>query len=139
MDISIFTDKKTKPDEASLKAALGRTFRLWVELENYVLSKYPAAVKEWNFPGEKYGWSYKLKDKKRTIVYLLPRGGFFKAAFVFGEKAFVDIIESGIGRKIKEELKAACPYAEGRGIRIDIKNPADLKDTLKLVDIKLSK
>lgn len=138
MNTSIFTDKSIKPNIVSLGKALGDTFELWTQLEDYVISKYPEAVKEWSFPGPKYGWSYKLKDKKRALVYFLPRGGFFLAAFVFGEKAYEEILDSGVSKKIMDDLKAARPYAEGRGIRIDVKKPADLKDIFKLVDVKLS-
>lgn len=138
MDISIFTDKKSKPDDGKLKTALGGTYELWKKLEDYVIEAYPAAVKEWNFSGEKYGWSYRLKDRKRAIIYFLPRGGFFKAAFVFGEKAYFEILNCTVNKKIKDDLKAARPYAEGRGIRIDVNSESGLNDIFKLVNIKLS-
>jgi hypothetical protein len=138
MDISIFTDKNKIPDDAMLAAALGKTCALWKELEKYVCGKYPAAVKEWKMTGAKYGWSYRLNDKKRVIIYLLPRDKFFKAAFVFGNKAFEEIMKSGISENIKKELESAKVYAEGRGIRIDVKNKPALKDIYKLIDIKLA-
>jgi hypothetical protein len=137
MDSSIFMDKNKAPDEAMLAAALGKTCALWKEIEKYVCGKYPAAVKEWKMSGAKYGWSYRLSDKKRVIIYLLPRGNYFKTAFVFGNKAYEEVLESNVSPDIKKELKAAKVYAEGRGIRIDVKTKSDVKDILKLIDIKL--
>jgi hypothetical protein len=86
------------------------------------LEKYPTGLAEWNYPGKKYGWSYRIKDKKRAIIYFLPRDKYFKVAFVFGQKATDIVLASNISREIKTELEQATKYAEGRGIRIDIKN-----------------
>lgn len=137
MDKSIFTDKRVIPDEKELNNAMGRCFHLWQEIIGFVYGAYPAAVSEWNFSGEKYGWSFRIKDKKRAIVYLLPRDGFFKVAFVFGSKAVEDIMNSDISPGIIKELKSARVYAEGRGLRITVKHKKDLKDIRSLIDIKV--
>jgi hypothetical protein len=72
-----------------------------------------------------------------VIIYLLPRDKFFKVAFVFGQKATDAILESHIADAIKNELQATKVYAEGRGIRIDIKDPKATEDILKLIAIKI--
>lgn len=69
--------------------------------------KYPNGLEEWNYPGKKYGWSYRIKDKKRAIIYFLPRENYFKVAFVFGQKATDIVLESDISGKIKTDLKMA--------------------------------
>lgn len=138
MDTSIFTDKSTPPQPADLAAALGTRHPLWQDLCTLAVSKYPKAVCEWYFPGAKWGWNFRIKDKKRVIVYLLPREGSFMAAFVFGEKAYEKILESTVSQEIKDDLQAARPYAEGRGIRIEVKDQKTLKDLGLLIDIKLA-
>jgi hypothetical protein len=136
MDQSIFMDKAIIPNEMELKKAIGYTFTFWTEISNLVMMKYPKAETEWSYSGKNYGWSFRLKDKKRVIVYLLPRSGYFKVAFVFGQKAYDIIMSSQINELIKTELSAARVYAEGRGIRIDVKVSTDLDDIKKLVEIK---
>jgi hypothetical protein len=138
MDTSIFTDKKKRPEETDLKDALGKTYLIWQMIREFTTQNYKRATEEWNFPGEKYGWSFRIRDKKRVIVYLLPREGYFKVAMVFGPKATDSVIGSGISGEIKEELKNARPYAEGRGIRISVKDTSSLKDLYELIKIKLS-
>ena len=138
MDTSIFMDKAKKPGPDDLSAALGKSYRYWQDIEDMVQRKYPGAVSEWNFPGPKYGWSFRIKDSKRAIVYLLPRDKRFMAAFVFGAKAFGEIMKSDIQEGIKRELEAAKVYAEGRGIRIEVANKNILKDIGRLIDIKLA-
>ncbi|MBN3036740.1 MAG: DUF3788 family protein [Bacteroidales bacterium] len=60
MDKSIFTGKAGKPDDTALEAVLGITWGLWKELRDFVFREYPGAVGEWNWPGERYGWNYRI-------------------------------------------------------------------------------
>ena len=138
MDKSIFTDKKSIPCEEELIDSLDNTFKLWQLIIKFVHSKYPDAKDEWNYPGEKYGWNFRIKDKKRAIIYLLPREKYFKAAFVFGQKATDTIMKSQVSGEIKTELETAKVYAEGRGIRIDINNESVAEDIKTLIEIKLA-
>jgi hypothetical protein len=138
MDISIFTDKAQKPDIADLMQPLAETYPLWMKIREFVLEKYPTGLEEWNFPGAKYGWSFRIKDKKRAIVYFLPRDGFFKVAFVFGSKAMNKILASDISETIKTDLQNARVYVEGRGIQIEVIDDSNLTDIKKLIEIKLA-
>lgn len=137
MDTNVFTDKSIPPADPVLKEALGATYELWVEIREYVKGVYPAVIAEWNFPGPKYGWSFRMKDKKRAIIYLLPREGYFMVAFVFGPRAFDTIMAGGLPDSIKNELAAARVYAEGRGIRIGVHDNSILPDIFYLIGIKL--
>ncbi len=136
-DISIFQDKAIKPTDKDLVEKLESTYTLWTRIQESVMEKYPNGLAEWNFPGKKYGWSYRIKDKKRAIIYFLPRSKYFKVAFVFGQKATDTVLGSDISSDIKTELEQATKYAEGRGIRIDIKNDSILPDIDRLIEIKL--
>jgi hypothetical protein len=135
---SVFTDKATIPTEKDLEIALGNTCNIWRYLSDFTKKQYPEAIAEWNFSSEKFGWSFRLKDKKRVLIYLLPRDQYFKVAFVFGDKATDAILESTIADSIKTEIKAAKKYAEGRGIRIDIKDQTLVSDIETLIAIKLA-
>ena len=138
MDSSIFSDKKIMPVEADLLVALGNTYEIWQAITGYVHLKYPAAIDMWNYSGDKYGWSFRIKDKKRVIVYLSPRDKFFKVIMIFGQKATDSIMESQVSESIKSELASAKVYVEGRGISLDILNDAILNDLKTLIDIKIS-
>ena len=135
---SIFMDKGKKPGEAELKTALSKTFPYWKTLEEVTLKAEPSAKGDWHFSGPKYGWSYRISDKKRVIIYLLPRDKFFKCAFVFGGKAYEAVMASDVSDEIKNELKAAKPYVEGRGIRLEVKSKTIVSDLKMLVKIKVA-
>ncbi len=134
---SIFTDRKSEPTEQDLKIALGSTFKYWQQLSDYTHKKNPTARNKWHFSGEKYGWSFRISDHKRVLVYLLPRDNFFKVALVFGQKATDKIMSNKIAEEIKADLSAAKVYAEGRGIRLEVKNELLLNDIQKLISIKI--
>ncbi len=137
-DINIFIDQAIIPTDKDLATHLGSTFIFWVQLRDFVMEKYPNGNQEWHYPGQNYGWSFRIKDKKRTILYFMPRENYFKVALVFGQKAIDAIMQSNISLDIKHELILAKKYAEGRGIRIDIKNDLKIPDIKKLIEIKLS-
>jgi len=137
METSIFTNKTETPDDFMLSGALGDLFEAWKKIREYVFHVYPQAAEEWNLPGQKYGWSFRIKDKKRAIIYLLPREKYFLVAFVFGEKATKEALECNISSEIKDTIQSARVYAEGRGFRIDVTSETIIDDIKKLIDIKL--
>ncbi len=139
MEYSIFMDKEKVPGSADLRNLLGKTYLYWEEIRRYVHEKYPAAVDDWNFPGAKYGWGFRVKDKKRAIVYLGPRKGYFMTTFIFGQKATEVIMKSSITESLKKELEEAKVYAEGRPLRMEVRDKTMLKDIKSLIDIKISK
>ena len=137
-DSNIFNEKGLIPTDQDLIENLGTTYALWHQIQEFVLEQYPKGLKEWNYPGKKYGYSYRIKDKKRAILYFLPRKNYFKVAFLFGQKATDLIMESDIAFEIKTELIKARKYAEGRGIRMEVKDDINIPDIKKLVKIKLA-
>ena len=138
MEISIFTDKSRVPANDDLVTSLGNTFSYWMALKDFAYEKYPKAIEEWNYPGAKYGWSFRIKDKKRAIIYFLPREKYFLVAFVFGQKATELVLQSDVSNEIKTGLESAKAYAEGRGIRIAVKDEKNLSDIKRLIEIKVS-
>lgn len=73
---SVFIDKNKIPDNNDMEFALGETYQLWQTIRNYVLLKYPQGIESWSY--SKYGWSFRINDKKRAILYHLPRDKFLK-------------------------------------------------------------
>ncbi|WP_299994520.1 DUF3788 domain-containing protein [Marinifilum sp. N1E240] len=133
----MFTDKATKPTQNDVGNKLNTLYPIWERIYQLVYSKYRNGVDGWNYPGKKYGWSFLIKDKKRAIIYFLPRDGYFKVAFVFGQKAYDEIMQSNISEAIKTDLSQAKKYSEGRGVQINITNDHLLTDIEQLIEIKL--
>lgn len=62
---SIFIDKGTEPTKGDLTKALGSTFGLWEAIAAYTKQQYPQTKEAWNYSSPKYGWSYRISDKKK--------------------------------------------------------------------------
>ncbi|HOY31577.1 MAG TPA: DUF3788 family protein [Bacteroidales bacterium] len=139
MALSIFEDKFVKPTEKMLTEALQDNILWWKEIKDFVIQQYPLAIEEWKHSGNNYGWGFRLKDKKRAIVYLTPADKYFLFSIVFGEKASQDALQSDISEEIKQMIRDARVYAEGRGIQIRVNSDILWDDIKKLILIKLKK
>ncbi len=138
MALSAFDDKSSTPRAAELRKTLGRTAGLWDELKEHLESEYQPLSEKWTFAGQKWGWSLQLKQKKRTILYMTPREGFFTAGFVLGERAVKAARESGLPEPVLAMIESAKKYVEGRGVRIELRTKKDLNNTKKLAAIKMA-
>jgi hypothetical protein len=138
METSIFMDLTKKPKTADLEIPLGNAFAIWKEISDFVFEKYPAAIEDWHISVKKYGWGFRLKDKKRAIIYLSPREGFFRVAMIFGQKATDQILISDISDGIKNELMNSKVYPEGRVIRLEVRDHSFTDDIKKLIAYKLA-
>ena len=68
-----FRGRPTQPSEAELTAALGPSSKLWNEFIQWMADEEGVAIQEWKgICINKYGWSLRLKQKSRNIVYLGP-------------------------------------------------------------------
>ena len=87
---------------------------------------HTASIEEWKYYGPKSGWTLKTLRKKRNLFFFTPHQGYFRIAFVFGDRAVAEILISDLPKAMIEEVKNAKKYAEGRGIRIDVKTRRDV-------------
>jgi hypothetical protein len=138
MALSAFDDKSREPNKAMLTGTLGRSAALWEALVDHLATEYQPLSESWNFAGAKYGWSYRAQRKKRTILYLTPCKKYFLAGFALGEKAVRAAHAAKLPKDILAAIDAAPKYAEGRGIRLEVRYKRDLDGIKKLAAIKMA-
>jgi len=137
MAANVFIDKLAKPDDQALVRALGKTYPLWAEIEKHIATTLGKSVEEWKYYGLKSGWTMKTLYKKRNLFFFTACEGYFRIAFVFGDRAVAEILKSDLPKAVIEEITNAKKYAEGRGIRIDVKTRRDVESVKKLIAIKV--
>lgn len=125
------------PADRELAAALGETDLLWRRFIRQMRVSHGPLVDEWSF-SKSFGWTLRLKQPKRVLVYLTPGQGHFLASFALGEKACAAIREAGVPDAIMAVVEAAPKYAEGRGVRIPVRTATDLEGVLAIAAIKVS-
>ena len=138
MALSAFEDKSKQPNADELAQVLGKSHSLWNELQRAVCSLFSPALVEWGYASKSTGWGMRIKTEKRVIVYMTPCRGYFRASFALGEKAVQAAHNDKLPAKILAAIDAAPKYAEGRGVRIEVRTKADVKAIAKLAAIKLA-
>ena len=138
MALSVFDDKLTPPTEASLKQALGESFAIWNELKKVLAANYPPVSFEWGFTSKSTGWGMRIKQKERVILYMTPCEGYFLASLALGDKAVKAAQESNLPNKVLKIIAGSRRYAEGTGVRLEIRSMSDVPIVEKLAAIKLS-
>jgi hypothetical protein len=132
-----FLDKAFQPTDADLAATLGPASELWKQLLDWFAAQ-GVTDQEWKSYSARAGWALLLKLKKRTIVYLAPCHGCFRASFVLGDRAVAAARQSDLPKVTLKLIDEAPHYAEGTGIRLMVKREKDLAVIQKLAHIKLA-
>lgn len=138
MSLSAFSDKDHEPRPSERAAVLGRSAARWDELVAHLEADFAPVTQEWVFAGARWGWSLRLKRKKRAIVYLTPREKFFTAGFALGEKAVAVARKSGLPKPVLKLIDEADRYAEGRAVRLEVRTKADLAPVRVVATAKMS-
>ncbi|HYM77420.1 MAG TPA: DUF3788 domain-containing protein [Candidatus Dormibacteraeota bacterium] len=131
-----FAGQVDPPTEKALQSALRQSHSLWKQLVAKLKEELNLDGADWHSSGTKYGWSFRLQQKKRNIVYLGPRDKFFVAAFVLGDRAVAAARQSELPPRVLKMIAEAKRYAEGTGVRIEVKEPGDLDVVKTLAKIK---
>lgn len=137
MSLSAFDDKSHQPEAPELKKILGKSAALWTGLVTHIEETYAPVTAVWNFAGAKFGWSLRLKQKDRIVLYLTPQDGTFLAGIVLGDRALAAARKVRLPAAILELLDAAPRYAEGTGIRVPVSSRSAAAAVQRLVDCKM--
>lgn len=132
-----FVGKTQPPTDNEVQTALGSSAAVWKLLVDW-LAEQGVSGQEWKSSGAKYGWSLRLKFKKRNIVYLTPCDGCFRVAFVLGDRAVEAARKCGLPNSAMQALAEAPRYPEGTGVRLMVKSANDLPLVQKLALVKLA-
>ena len=138
MALSAFDDKSRPPADPELSAALGGSSSAWHELKRTIAARFAAISEEWGFTSKSTGWGLRLKHKERIILYMTPRQGHFLVSFALGEKAVQAAQQSDLSRTVLDVIDGAKKYAEGRGVRFEIRSSDEIEALVKLAAIKIA-
>jgi hypothetical protein len=118
--------------------ALGNTEAEWDMLIQWMDKELDVREQEWKgvIPG-KYGWSLRLKQKKRNIVYLSPCQGCFRVGFMLGDRAMETVRLTLFPAAVAKVIAEATHYPEGTGITLLVKRAQDLASIRRLAAIKV--
>jgi hypothetical protein len=117
------------PDEAALLAPLGPARARWDVLRAEVAARFGPVGETWAFSGAKLGWALRIARGKRPLVYLKPLEGTFRASLALGEAVAVP-------PELAALVAGAPVAAEGRAVRVEVRDDADVATVLALVALR---
>jgi len=132
-----FIGRTELPTDAELVQALGAAKPVWDGLIAGLAAQHGVSGREWKCYSTKTGWALRLLRGKRTILWLSPCQGCFRAAFVLGDKALLAARHSRLSALAMRAFQQAERYPEGTGVRLLIKGPKDIPTVRKLAVAKL--
>ena len=122
------------PTTRELNALLGDSYAAFQALTQ----RGSAVTREWRRYNKTSPWVLKVSQGERTLFYATPKVGSFEATVVLGKRAAEAALQGGVSRKLHASIRAAPAYAEGRPVRVVVKDQADLAGVEQLVAIKLN-
>ena len=137
MEPSLFLAKERPPAAGEAEAALGGAAPLWVELEAAFAARFHTTG-SWAWSGKQYGWSHRLSQGKRALVYLTPCAGFVRASFALGERAVAAAAASGLPSGLAALIEQAPAFPEGRAVRIEVRDSAMVPHLMRIAELKLA-
>ncbi len=138
MRTNAFIGVEREPTDEALSKALGPAKTLWNRLLAKLHAEKLIDSEEWNSYSRKAGWSLKLKQGGRTIVYLSPGNGCFRASFVLGDRAVKAVLAAKLPADVVKIVRQAKHYAEGSAVRIEVRAAKDLDVVKTLATAKLA-
>ena len=138
MALSALADKEAEPTPTELSRVLGPSGDVWQHLVARMEARYGPLSESWGFAGAKYGWSCRLRQRKRTILYLIPQAGSFLVGVVFGDRAVTVLRRDDLSPDTLGLIDEAPRYGEGTGFRIPVSSIADCADIDVIIEAKMS-
>jgi hypothetical protein len=130
--------KPAPPVSDELAVQLGAARELWIRLRDQILAGNPRVSERWVYGGRKYGWSCRLEQGRKGILYLIPDAGHFRVGLALSDAARLAVLASSLPAELIESVEAAPKAVEGWPVRMAVRNAADLEVALRLVEIKLA-
>lgn len=131
-------DASRPPERNHLTGILGDAAPLWDAVIDSVRIRAPQLIEHWHFAGQRIGWSLRLVEKARVLIYLTPDAGRFRVGLVLGGKAVVAARAAGVSAATASILKIAPKYAEGHGVRFHVTTREDMAPLEELLDMKFA-
>ena len=134
-----FAGKLKPPTAQELVNALGPTKALWESVLTNLAEELQLTHHEWGSSSAKLGWSLRVKEGDRIVVYLAPWRGGFCARFVLGDKAVRSALAGGLPEDIAACIRNGKSYAEGTPVSVDVRAAKDVLVVAKLAAAKLGR
>lgn len=137
MGLSLFTERKKKPNERQVRQAIGAKFPIWQELILFLCKKYPVMADFKFLYGQNYGWGLRFRIKSQLLTSLYPAEESFYAQVNLSPEGVEGALLMLLGTNARQAIERANPYPEGRWVFIRVESEADAEDVRRLLALRV--
>ncbi len=109
-----------------------------VDVLDHVSHQTGLCHKLWKFYGKKHGWQLKCIKRKKAVLYMVPKDGFFSAGLALNAKAFAALDDSELPPEVVAEIKGGPGASEGQPARFELTDGAHVENIKTLVGVMLA-
>ena len=124
------------PDNDVLTRLWGPAMEAWVAFIQHLEQSEPPIETEWRYYNDGKSWLFKVVQKKKTLCWVSAYPGYFKTTFYFPDCAEDLICASDVDPAYVNQFVHGQHYGKTRGLTIEIREPSDLENTKKLMEIR---
>ena len=135
MAVGTFIDKLHQPTMKEILASIGSKRELWDSLERFVAENY-RTKRDFAFYGKNYGWAVRFRKTGKALLSMYPGEGSFTVQIVLGETPAKKASSLKLGKNVRNVLKNAHEFPEGRWLFIKVRWKRDLRDVQQLLFLK---
>lgn len=128
-------DETKYPDNEVLRAVLGKSFELYLNLLD--LYKSHELVYEWRFYKDGKAWLCKVQKKKKTIVWMSVWKEYIQVAIYFPVRLLDEVLELDISEEQKGKIVNTKDVGKSKPCIFDINEQNDLVDFEKVMQLKI--
>lgn len=131
-----FPDAKHRPDDTALASALGGSFAPFGQVVERLHALHPEVTGAWKYH-PKVGWYQVQVQRKRRLVYLVPKHEAFRLSLLLGRQAIAALKAGPFAARVTKLLKNAKRYPEGTAFNFD-DNQVDPDLVTALIEAKIA-
>jgi len=136
MNIGAFTDKACRPKDSDVIQSLGSGQQRWLFLIEYLRANFRPREDFSFLYGKRYGWALRFRSKGRLLTSIFPGNGYFTVQVILSTTQLADVDRVRLHRNALAALSAANLYAEGKWLFVPVCSDTDLKDVMRLLQLK---
>jgi hypothetical protein len=136
LPLSVFHDQERVPTDDAVRRVLDDAHATWVQLLDLIAERIGPVSEVWKCTSARTGWGLRVSHKDRVILYMTPQPRQFIVSFALGERAVEAARLTRLSASVLQAIEAAPRFAEGRGVRITVRDGRDIQTLTRLAQIK---
>ncbi|MGZ4853145.1 MAG: DUF3788 family protein [Halobacteriota archaeon] len=100
--------------------------------ENYRVKR------DFAFYGKNYGWALRFRSGGRALAAFYPGAGSFTVQIIIGPAQLEDALRLHLGAEVRNILRNARAFTEGRWLLIPVESEQDCCDVQRLLRVRAS-